>query len=236
MTVNSSGISKVLFLAYIPFICGCSILEKNLYLKPVENNESWTMVHDKNYQNYYVTEDAGISPQYYYACDSISSLQLVFDTKLRPLLVGPPLIPVLPVFPGILFQPSLFQKIQDNFLFELRMKTFNDTEAVLLTEHVHFYFNESLVESYPTFYFREVQTKETQWDSWLWKSNCGDKSKTNNMIRVVGYFKGINPKSIRTIYVKFDNEFNSELHANYKSLKLARKNRLHYFLFILPTH
>src|ERR1035437_7436060 len=90
---------------------GCSCMEKCIYLKPLEKNNNWIIQRNENYKGSY-----DYVTHYYYSCDSLSSISISFANRVRPVMVGPPLIPIFPMFG--------FKTVQ--FLISISIKTYNE--------------------------------------------------------------------------------------------------------------
>jgi len=108
---------------------GCSSIEKCIYLKPIEKNNNWIVQRNKHYRGSY-----DFVTHYYYSCDSLSSIRVSFTNRVRPILIGPPIIPIFPMFS---FKTETFQ-------ISISIKTYNDTDLVALSKGIHIKINDSL--------------------------------------------------------------------------------------------
>ena len=196
---------------------GCSVIEKNLYFKPSDNNASWIVKRNKEYRTYY-----GKDTHYYYSCESSSSVRISFQNAYKSVLLGPPVLSILPI---------PFWK-NHTFQISVSIKTSNNTDIVSLSRHLHFYFNDSLNTSVP--FDVVLDNAQKEWNRDFNKSICDTLSKTSKFLWILLRFN-INPNSVRNITMNFDDEFNKQLNSNYKPLSVLRKNRLHYCAFFFPA-
>lgn len=194
---------------------GCSCLEKCIYLTPIEKDNNWIIQRNADYKGSY-----DYVTHYYYSCDSLSSIRISFTNRVRPIMVGPPLIPIFPMFG--------FKTV--TFLISISIKTYNDTDLLTLSKYIHIKINDSL-SFFP--YHIILDNTQKKWKEESYKSICDNQSKTNNYSRILYRYKG-NPDIINNITISFDQAFNKRLRSNYKSLDLKRRNRLHYSAFFVP--
>ena len=204
---------------------GCSFVEKNLFLKPLDKSGDWKMIKYRNYTEnvFWANKDFAWGNHQYYSCDSTSSIVIYFSRGFKSLFSGPPLIPILPVFP-------VTHNTHDfNVRVIIKTRTFKDAEN--LSNHFHFYFNDPLNFISPT--SKRIIEKN---DIIVRKnySHLCNESITNESYSINFYFK-LEPYKLKKVTIKFDEEFNKQLNSNYKTLNLLGKSRLHYWPFYIST-
>lgn len=203
---------------------GCSVLKKSFYLKQINKNNSWKIVKNKNSYSFWKTNKQYWSSRHYYSCDSISILYLDFSDiffKRNPALsFGPPFVPIIPNF--IFYKP-----LKDlDFDIQLNIYTDNIDNINSLTKHINFFFNDSL-ELFP------METKLKENNDIKDDYDVCDKSLVNKAYTLKFTFKHKSFK-LKKIEIKFDNEFNTQLHADYKSIVLKKKIKLNYYPLLFP--
>ena len=210
------GLIYIIIVFFLLASSGCSSIEQCIYLKPIEKNNNWIVQRNKHYRGSY-----DYVTHYYFACDSLSSIRVSFTNRVRPILAGPPIIPIFP----------MWSFKTETFLISISIKTYNDTDLVTLSKEIHIKINDSL-SSFP--YDIILDNSQKKWKEESHKSICDNQSKTNNYLRILYRYK-VNPDKINNITISFDQAINKKLSSNYKSLNLKRGNRLHYNALFFPA-
>lgn len=204
-------------IAVLLIVCaGCSSIEKCIYLKPIETNDNWIVHRNKHYRGYY-----DVVTHYYFACDSLCSIQVSFTNRVRPILIGPPIIPIFP----------MFSYKSETFQISISIKTYNDTDLVSVSRSIHIKINDSLkISPYETI----LDDSQRPWKEEFHNAICDNQSKTSKFLRIVYRYK-LPPQKIKKLTISFDEDCNERFWPNFKPLNLLKKNRLHYNVLFFPS-
>lgn len=195
---------------------GCSSVEKCIYLRPLKKNNNWIVERNKQYRGYYDYET-----HYYFSRDSLSTIRVSFTNRVRPILIGPPVIPIFP----------MFSHKTETFEISIYIRTFNDTDLVSLSKYIQIEINDEL-SFLPCDTILTTSPNKHNEES---GNSISDKQlKTNKSVRIRFRYK-IKPNEINNLTVSFDQGFNKKLKSNFKDLNLQRKNRLHYNALFFPN-
>jgi hypothetical protein len=209
------------------FICsGCSAVQKTLFLKPIDKSENWDVIKYKSYSRNFFWEipvDNSWSDHLYYSCDTTSSIVLYFSPAAKCIFIGPPIVPIFPMF--------LFFHIRTLDV-RVLIKTGDFKEIENLSKQFHFYFNDSLNFTEPASMriMTKYASKGTKNDVHL----CSE-ALTSEYFSIILHFN-LEPYKLKNVSIKFDDEFNKQLKSNYKTLSLSKKSRLHYSAMLLDVY
>jgi len=212
---------KIFFLFL--FLSSCSAIDKNLVLKST-TSDGWKKQKYKKFakKGFWQDEDSHWSRYLFYSCDSTSSITLYSHSVERRLFIGPPIVPIFPVF--FLGFGDFVGSSTQSFDLRIVIKSSALSKANDLPNQIRFYFNDSTNFTIPS-------SIRTNAKSSTINKYC-DEPANGEYLTIVFHFI-LEPYKLKKLSIKFSDELNKSLNANFKTLNLIKKTKLHYWTLIL---
>jgi len=184
----------------------------------LKNKSSASHFYDTADDSFFYFDEKHILKSYeYYSCDSFNVMSVSCSGYIKPLLSGPPVVPVLPMF----LIP--YNRGAVNIRVVLKSNDSLDIEDV--AKHLRFAFNDSVNYTAPV---KIVAAGKN-----LVSKNRLCMGYTTEKYYTILYSFDVKFSKTKKMKIFFEKEFNAALKSNFQPLALKRSSKLSYWMFII---
>lgn len=220
----------VIFTLLFILFTACSVVENAFYVKNTKRNSGWIRERDAKYQAYY----RSFHTNSYQQNNNTDTIIINVTSSPRALFIGPPLIPIFPVF--------YIKGFNDGVYSDIHITSSKNLDIEQVLQHIRFTFNDTVRYTPEKRNLRKNGGYMEDFDCIQQVQATHEKNdfpvdhKVQKKSITIGLYFTMNPKKIRKIKIEFDDKIISQLSLNPKPLELKKRIHLQYTPFVYMAH